>query len=126
MKKSSLSLTKIKTKARKKTNPELVETIFSARKNPSWIKLANVLSGPTNKYSSVNLGEIDAKTKEGDTILVPGKVLSSGDISKKVRIVALSISSSAKDKLKKTKSEFATISEEIKKNPKANGLKIIQ
>ncbi|MEK6888560.1 MAG: 50S ribosomal protein L18e [Nanoarchaeota archaeon] len=126
MKKSSLSLTKIKNKARRKTNPELFETISLARRNFSWLKLAHVLSGPTNKFSSINLGEIDEKAKEGDTILIPGKVLSSGDISKKVRIVALSISSSAKDKLKKTKSEFATILQEIKINPKANGLKVMQ
>ena len=47
--------------------------------------------------------------------MVLGKVLGVGDFSKRVRVCALGFSSSAKDKLKKAKSECIDIAEEIKR-----------
>lgn len=123
---SSLSQTHIKDKARRKTNPTLADAIKNARKNKSWVKLAHVLSGASRKHASINLEQIDKQTKAGDTILVPGKILGSGDITKKIKICALGISASALSKLKASKSEFITIGEEIKSNAKAEGIKVIQ
>lgn len=120
-----ISKTKIKSNLRRKTNPAIVALVAHAKKQPAWLALARFLSGPSKNYSFYNLNQIDKHAKEGDTILVPGKVLGSGDLTKKVVIVALSISSSAKEKLKKTKSEFIHIADEIKKNPKAEGVKIL-
>ena len=54
-----------------------------------------------------------------------GKVLGSGEISKKIRICALHFSESARGKLEKSKSEIVTILEEIKKNPKAEGVRVL-
>ena len=125
-KKSSLSLTHIKNKARRKTNPSLKETLVSARKNKAWMALAHVLSGATRSHASINLEQIEKQTKAGDTILIPGKVLGSGNLTKKVRICALGISSSARDKLKASKSEFVTIADELNDNPKAEGIKVIR
>ena len=121
-----ISRTKIKKDLKRKTNPELVETIKLALKNPAWIKLSKILSAPQSNYSELNLSKIDSETTEGDTILVPGRILSKGEISKKIRICSLSISAPALEKLKQTKSEYATILEEIKKNPKAEGIKILR
>lgn len=116
----------IKSKTRRKTNPSLVETINLARKNKNWFSLAHFLSGSKRYFASVNLSEIDAKTTAGDTVIIPGKVLSSGNLSKKVRICSLSISAEALQKLKSTKSEYVTIADEIKKNSKAEGIKLIK
>lgn len=121
-----ISRTKLKLRIGKKSNPALAATIAVAMNNKAWVKVAQFLSSGSRNQDSVNLSQIDAETKTGDTIVVLGKVLSSGDITKKLRIVALSISDSAKEKLKKTKSEFATIAEEIKINPKAEGIKVIR
>ena len=121
-----ISKTKIKSRIKRKTKSELAETIRLATKNESWIKLAAILSGPTRQYSSVNLEEIEKQTTVGDTVIIPGKVLSKGEITKKVRICALSFSQTALDKLKKTKSEAVSILEEIKKNLKASGVKLIK
>jgi len=121
-----VSKTKIKSRARKKTSPDLKETIALALKNPGWNEVAKLLSSSTRKLSSVNLFEIDRQTSAGDTVLIPGKVLSKGSLTKKVSIVALSISQSALDKLKETKSDFKTIKEEILKNKKFEGVKILR
>jgi len=124
--KGKISKTHIKNKTRRKTNLELVETIKLARNNPGWLRIAHVLSGPTRKHVSANLNEIDANAKAGDTFVIPGKVLGQGELTKKVRICALSFSETALEKMKKTKSEAVTILEEIKKNPKAEGIKAPQ
>jgi large subunit ribosomal protein L18e len=121
-----MSKTKINRKMKKKTDSELAETIFKAKKNKEWLKIANIISGPTRNQASVNLKVIDDETKEGDTVVVTGKVLGSGAMSKKVRVVALKFSEEARKKLKAAKCEAVTIKDEVKVNPKAQGLKIIR
>ncbi len=121
-----MSRTKLKVRVHRKTNPRLAAAIFLATKNPAWLKLAKLLSQSTRNQSSVNLEDIDSQISMGDTVLVPGRVLSVGEITKKVRICSFGISKEAAEKLKKTKSEWVHILDEIKKNPKAEGLKIIK
>ncbi len=121
-----LSKTKLKSRVKKKTNPVLVETLQEAIKHPAWKPVAALISGSTRKYASKNLFEIDKETKTGDTVIVIGKVLSKGELTKKVKIAALSISQKAQEKLKPSKSEAVSILEEINKNPKAEGVKILR
>lgn len=124
--KINLSRTKIKSRIVKKTNPALSSLIALALKTPGWSKFAKILSMPSRLHSSVNLSEIDSETKIGDTVIVPGKVLGGGEVTKKIRICSLAISKEASEKLKKTKSEWCEIADEIKRNPKAEALKIIR
>lgn len=121
-----ISKTKIGKRIGNKNDFVVVETILAAKKNKSWNKIAQLISGSKKKYSSVNLKEIDKKSKEGDTIVVPGKVLASGNLSKKIRICAMNFSESAKEKLKDSKTEGVMIIEEIKKNPNAEEVKILR
>ncbi len=121
-----ISKTKLKRRAGKKTNPILVETISGALKNQNWREIAKLLSASARKNISVNLFEIDKQTKIGDTVIIPGKVLSKGNVTKKIRICALAISETAKEKLKETKSEIVSILEEITKNPQAEGVKVLR
>ena len=120
-----ISKTKISKRIPRKQNREIVETILAAKKHKKWIKVAQIISGPKREYDSINLKEIEGKTKEGDTIVVTGKVLGSGEISKKIRICALGFSESARKKLAKAKSEAITILEEINKNKNAEGVKLL-
>jgi len=117
-----ISKTKISKKAKRKTNPGLVETINLAKKN-NLLELANRLSGPTRLQKRINLEDLN-KIKE-DKILVAGKVLGKGDIEKKISISALSFSESALEKLKKKACNIKTIKQEIEKNKKLEGVKII-
>jgi len=121
-----ISKTSIKFRTEKKTNPELSTTIALALKHPKWHKVAQILSASTRKHSSVNLDQIDRLTTPGDTVVIPGKVLSNGELTKKVRICALSFSPRALEKLKSTKSEAVNLITELQKNPKGEGIKLIQ
>jgi len=118
--------TRIEKKLKKKKNSELVETIIAAKKQKNWLEVANLISRPKNKLSKKNLFEINKETEKGDAVLIPGKILATGALDKKVRIIALSFSTSAVEKMKKTKSEAVYIIDEIKSNPKAEGIKIIK
>jgi len=117
-----ISKTQISKRVKKKTNPELVETIRLARKN-NLLELGKKLSGPKRFYKKVNLNKLN-KVKE-DKVLVVGKVLGDGEINKKIKISALSFSNSAKEKLKKAGCEMFTIKQAIEKNPKLEGVKVI-
>lgn len=121
-----ISKTKLKRRVHKKTNPKLAAAIYLAYKNSAWMKFAKLLSQSTKKHSSVNLSEIDKQTSMGDSVLVPGKVLSLGEVTKKIRVCSFGISKEALEKLKKTRSEWVNILDEIKRNPKAEALKIIK
>ena len=120
------TLTKIKKQIKKKTNSELVETILKAAKNEKWFRIAEIISGPRRKRMNLNLDEIDNIAKEGETVVVPGKVLQQGELNKKIKIIALNFSENAKEKLSRSKKDFATIEEEIKKNPDGKGIRIIK
>jgi large subunit ribosomal protein L18e len=120
------SKTKISKQTKKKTNLELVKTIVAAKKKDNWLDIAGIMSGPRKKRVNANLEKINKETKEGETILIPGKVLSNGEITKKLKIIALSFSEKAKEKILKSNSECSYIIEEIKKNPEAKGIKIIK
>lgn len=118
--------TKIEKQLRKKTNQEVVETIIKSKKNKNWLEIAKIISGPRRKKVIMNLDDINKVAKDGESILIPGKVLSKGDINKKIKIVASGISESAKEKLEKAKISFSEILDEIKKNPDAKGLRILK
>lgn len=117
-----ISKTKINERMRKKTNQELVDTIFLAKKN-NQVELAKRLTVPTRQRLIVNITNLN-ELKE-DKIIIPGKVLGTGDIKKKLNILALSYSEQAKEKLKKAGCEAKTIKQELEKNPKLTGYKII-
>jgi len=114
-----ISKTKISKRIKKKTNSNLVETVLLAKKDNQ--EIAGLLSMPTRKRASLNLDEINKEAKENETIIVPGKVLGNGNISKKIKIIALNFSSSAEEKLKKAKIQATTIIEELKKTKKIEG-----
>lgn len=120
------SKTKIEKQLRRKTNNYVREVIIKAKKNEKWLEVASLLAMPRRLKIVKNLEQIDKESKEGDTIVVPGKVLSKGEISKKIRIAALSFSQEAERKLKAKKCEVIKLEEEIEKNAKMQAVKILK
>jgi len=121
-----ISKTKISKRTEKKRNPELVETVNACKKNEAWVKICQDLLVSKRKRANVNLEKINKESKEGEIIVIPGKVLSQGEISKKIKIIAFKYSENAEEKLSKAKIDYSYIIDEIKKNPKAQGVKILK
>ncbi|MAG07296.1 50S ribosomal protein L18e [Candidatus Pacearchaeota archaeon] len=117
--------TQIEKKLKRKTNSELVETVIKSKKNENWLKISHLVSGSVRKKISLNLRDINEQSKDGDKVVVPGKVLSDGKVEKKISISALSFSERAREKLKESKIPTSTLLEEIKKNPKAEKIKLL-
>lgn len=61
--------------------------------------LAKYLSKPKNSQVVINLTRLSRTTKEGQTVVIPGKLLSMGNISHKLTVYAYKASDSAKAKL---------------------------
>lgn len=89
-----------------------------------WNRIAKDLSRSTRQRREVNVSRINKNTKDGETIIVPGKVLSLGELDHKVTVAAYSFSQSAKEKIE-AKGKTMTIQELIKDNPKGSKVRII-
>jgi large subunit ribosomal protein L18e len=116
-----ISKTKINERMKRKTNLILAETIFLAKKFNH--ELASCLSVPTRKQAKVNIRRLNES--KGEAVLVPGKVLSLGEIekNKKMRVYALGFSQGAKDKLKKAGWEFDLLINILRKMKRGDKLK---
>ncbi len=90
-----------------------------------WKRIAKELEGPTSKRRVVNLSRINKYSKNNDTVIVPGKVLSMGDLNKKVTIAAYNFSKSALQKINSSGSKAISINELVKQNPKGSKVRII-
>lgn len=113
------------------TNPylkQLVEDLKSKyykNKTEIWLAVAEKLENPRRKKVEVNLSDIERNTNKGETVIVPGVVLSSGELTKPITIAAWRFSSVAKEKIKKSKGKVLTIEELVKENPKGTDIKIL-
>ncbi|MBI2670562.1 50S ribosomal protein L18e [Candidatus Woesearchaeota archaeon] len=114
-------------KLRGPTNPDLRKLIqnlriLSSKENVGiWKAIANELEKPTRARRSVNISKINKYARDNETIIVPGKVLGSGNVTKEVTVAAFQFSESAKNKLK----NFMLINDLIKKNPKGKNVRIM-
>lgn len=120
-----ISNTSIAKRIPRKMDAYIVDTIFAAKKSKNWNKIAQIISGGRRRYSDVNIGRIEKESNDGDVIIVPGKVLGNGNLTKKIKVCALYFSESAHEKIKQGKSEGVKLIDEIKKNPEAKGVKIL-
>ncbi|MEW6749076.1 MAG: 50S ribosomal protein L18e [Candidatus Micrarchaeota archaeon] len=91
-----------------------------------WKKVAYELSRPRKQRAEVNLSKIDAHAAENATVLVPGKVLASGAISKKATIAAFSFSGKAKELISAAGGKAITIDSLQKSNPEGKGVIILK
>ena len=122
----TISKTKIGNRIHRKMDPMIVNTILAAKKHKEWMHIAQVISSSRRRYSAINLKRLDTLSNDGDIIIIPGTVLGSGVIQKKITVCALHFSDSARKKILSVKGETRAIIDEIGKNPRAQGIKIIE
>ncbi len=96
-----------------------------ARKSAFWKRVLHDIQKPTRQRRIVNLYKIDKFAKDGETIIVPGKVLSVGNLSKKVTVAAMNFSGDAKEKITSAQGKIMTIEELCKANPEGKKVKIL-
>jgi large subunit ribosomal protein L18e len=115
-----------------KTNPEIKKIVLSlkeqSRKEDAaiWKDIAKRLERPTRNTAEVNISDINRHSSPDEMILVPGKVLGNGTLDHKVNVAAMSFSTSAEEKISTAGGECMAILEAIEKNPKGNGIRIME
>ncbi len=95
-----------------------VETIEKARAGSKSTKklsyLIKLASKPKRSRISINLDKINELAKENDSIIVPGKVLGEGNVTKKINLTAINFSESALTKLKGSKCTVLKLEDALK------------
>jgi len=118
-------------KKSKKTNPMLLELIHELKKQSNendvaiWKDIALRLEKPSRNWAEVNLDRISKYILDKEAALIPGKVLSTGNLTKKVSIAAWSFSENAQEKIKKSGGKCMSIEELLKNNPKGKDIRIL-
>ena len=115
----------------RKTNPSLLSLIQrlkdAGRTNeaPVWRDIALRLEGPASNWAEVNVGRLNRYANDDEVIVIPGKLLGAGEISKKVTVAAFSASGQAKMKVVSAGGHSVTIEELVEKNPKGSRVRIM-
>jgi large subunit ribosomal protein L18e len=109
------------------TNPVLLETIelLEEQDAPIWRDVAENLGKVNRKGSEVNLSDIERAAEDGETVVVPGKVLGSGRLTKEVDVAAFKVSSGARNKIEKD-GEFMWIQDLVDENPEGSEVRIVK
>ncbi len=116
----------------KATNPVLkhasimLERAGKKQKAPIWAKASGMLASPSSTRVEVNLGRISRIASDGEAIFVPGKVLGTGVMERKLTVGAFSFSASAKSKIEASGGSALTMAEFLKKYPKGSGVRLVK
>jgi large subunit ribosomal protein L18e len=74
---------------------------------------------------AVNLSRVNRYTDKNATVVVPGKLLASGNLDHAVTVAAFAASDKAKAKLASAKAKYLSITELVEKNPSGSNVAII-
>lgn len=113
------------------TNPDLRALIRMLRKVSNqykaaiWETIADYLSKSRRKRIAVNISRINRYTREGDVVVVPGKVLGAGLLKHPVTVAAFAFSNQARQKILMANGKCLSIRELIELNPEGSNVKVI-
>ncbi len=118
--------------AGEKSNPKLERLIKYLRlashehKAPIWKDLALRLSRPRRHTAQVNVSRLNRVGAEGETLVVPGKVLGSGTLTKPLNVVAFGASKEARSKIENAGGRLMDIDELVAENPRGSFVRIVE
>lgn len=102
-----------------------LKTASAMQKAKFWKRLAIDLERPTRNRRAVNVSRIQKNAKGNELIVVPGKVLGSGEIEKSVIVAAWQFSRQAREKIIRAKGDCMSLQELLAKKPKTSELRIV-
>ena len=102
-----------------------LKTIGREKEGNIWKTTAKLLEKSSKNWPSINVSRLEYNVKSSEKIVIPGKLLGSGNISKKVTVGAYSFSNAAKVKIEAAGGKCVGLDEMAKKNPKGSGLRLM-
>ena len=115
----------------RKSNSSLVKTIRdlkeASRKNdaPLWRSIATRLEGSSRNWPSVNVSKLEYNINKNGKAVIPGKLMGTGIVTKKMTVAAYSFTDSAKEKIQSAGGKCLTYNEMIKATPKGTDVVVI-
>jgi len=113
-----------------KKNQQLTELLQLLRKTAIennaavWRRVASDLEKPTRKRRVVNIYKIEKYAQDNEVVVVPGKVLGTGELTKKVTVAAYNFSDEAYKKIKERGNPLS-IKELLEKNPQGKKIRLM-
>ena len=113
------------------TNPVLRELIRELRRAGRekrvaiWSDLAERLESPRRRRAEVNLSQLNRYARDGEVVVVPGKVLAAGALSHPVTVAALGFSAPARRKIVAAGGRIMSIRDLMRENPEGKGVKLL-
>jgi large subunit ribosomal protein L18e len=107
---------------------QALEKHSAKQKKAVFETIAEGLNAPTRMRAEVNLHHLQkmAEKNKDKILVVPGKILGTGEISVAVEVAAFSFSASAKEKISAAKGKVHTLRELMDKNVPANKLVLVK
>jgi len=115
----------------RKENPELVRTLVELRRAskahqaPVWGAVAEKLARPRHQHGPVNVGHLERLAESGDTVVVPGKLLAAGALTKNLTVGAFHYSEGARTKIHGAGGKALSIEELVKAKPDGTGVRLL-
>lgn len=112
-------------------NPVVDETkwilrrAFKSSKAPIWRHLEKEILRARSIRREVNISRLASVTKNGETVVVPGKVLGSGEMDHKLTVYAFSFSERAQKNITDAGGTILGLVELIGSYPDGKGVRII-
>lgn len=102
-----------------------LRTAYKKTKAPIWRALQEELSGPRANRREVNVGKLAELTKSGEVLVVPGKILGTGNLGHKLTVCAYSVSEGAAKKIVSAGGKVISFEDLAKKHPDGRGVRVI-
>jgi len=118
-------------KLNRKTNQSLVALIGDLKEQSRstgsalWRDVALRLESSRSNWAEPNLSRLSRHARNEKMILVPGKLLGSGDVEGKPSVAAYSVSAGARTKIEDAGGRILTIRELMKENPEGKEVRIL-
>ncbi len=102
---------------------KLIQQLWNTKVG-AWRSVSEKLNVPSRNAKSINLHRISKHANKGDVIVVPGKVLGTGQLGEAITLACYQISKSAKQKAEDSGSVVLTIEQALEKYPTGKGVRI--
>jgi large subunit ribosomal protein L18e len=112
-------------------NPEVHRVVVELRRAahahdaPIWGAVADRLERARHQVTPVNVGHLERLAAADEWVVVPGKLLADGPLSKPVTVAALSYSTEARSKVHAAGGTALSISELVKARPDGTGVRLL-
>ncbi len=115
----------------RKQNTELVRLLGELRRTarsqhaPIWASVADRLERARHQVTPVNVGHLERLTDAEETVIVPGKLLADGPLTKRLTVAAFAYSAGARSKIHAAGGSALSLRDLIKSHPDGAGVRLL-